>query len=315
MTECGRGGRVPAAFKPCVSRRRRQTAAASTSRGYKVAFTILQAQRGLTPAYDHMLRGVSAACNRFGLHLHVGFVDDPTVAVRQMLEPRHDGLLLHGICPPAPQIALLKSTPTVWLMGNSRRPTWGDQVMPDNALIGRTAASYLLSRGHSQAIYFGMTSGWSMGVRALAFENTLEEAGGRGRIIHQKISGNDKPIEQDIEQGIGEVVSLYRRLDPKPTGLFIAEDWLVRDAYKILTSAGIRPGEELDIISCNNDRPHLLGLTPPPATIDIRFETIAYRGVEQLLNRMRGDRHDDRLRIMVEPKLVEPGPYRSVAWS
>jgi hypothetical protein len=49
-----------------------------------------------------------------------------------------------------------------------------------------------------------------------------------------------------------------------------------------------------------------VGLQVTPATIDIRPESIGRLGVEQLLWRMRNPTVPERVRVMVEPVLIEP---------
>ena len=68
-----------------------------------------------------------------------------------------DGVLLHGSTPP--DDFAFRKLPCVWLMGNRRRPTFGDQVMPDPYDIGATAAQYLTSRGHRRLAYLNLDAG------------------------------------------------------------------------------------------------------------------------------------------------------------
>ena len=93
-----------------------------------------------------------------------------------------------------------------------------------------------------------------------------------------------------------------------PTGLFVAEDHLLPAIDRALRSRGIEAGRDVEIIACNNERPHYAGLASPPARIDIRPEAIGRRGVEQLIWRMGGGADvAERIRVMVDPVLIEPG--------
>jgi DNA-binding LacI/PurR family transcriptional regulator len=93
-----------------------------------------------------------------------------------------------------------------------------------------------------------------------------------------------------------------------PSGLFIAEDRLVPLIDAVLSRRGVKigHGRDAEIISCNNERPYLIGLSAVPATIDIRAESIGRRAVEQLVWRLRNPNVRERIRSMVEPVLVEP---------
>ena len=73
-----------------------------------------------------------------------------------------------------------------------------------------------------------------------------------------------------------------------------------------LQRAGVKIGPgEVEIISCNNERPYLIGLSPKPAEIDIRVEAIGMRGVERLLWRMRNKDTAERIVTAVDPGVID----------
>jgi len=300
------------AYKPTRRRRASARSIGLTASGQRVGFFIVQHQPGSSvPAYDHLLRGVSNACNDLHLDLQVGFIDSPSELIQRLGRQKLDGLILHGIVPSGDMAAPLTGIPTVWLMGNRKRASWGDQVMPDNGLIGQMAAQYLLRSGHRNVVYHGVNSGWSMSVRSLAFQQAIEDAGGEVTVLNHAPPVGREP---DVEDRARQLVETFKSSSPRPTGLFVAEDWLLRSVYAAFAASGLQLGTDVGIISCNNDRPFLLGLSPAPATIDIRFERIAYRGVEQLVNRFaRVGNLADRVRIMIEPTLVLPAGVSTAA--
>ena len=61
---------------------------------------------------------------------------------------------------------------------------------------------------------------------------------------------------------------------------------------------------EVEIISCNNETPYLMGLMPKPAAIDIRVESIGRRGVEQLIWRMQHPEVPERVITAIEPLVI-----------
>ena len=287
--------------------------------GPRVAFVVLDLTGPRSvPKYDELISGVSNAATRLRLDLQMFFLSDCDVAIEQLTRGRFDGLILHGTCPPAAQSARLHAIPTVWLMGNPRRPHWGDQVMPDNAIIGQVAARHLLGRGHRRAVYFGLRSGWSLATRCLAFRQGFEDAGGTVAVISQELGDFNRPHQNDLDAALDAFEQLYRTAADRPTGIFIAEDWLVRPIYNRLAAMGIcismgndapveRGDAMIEVISCNNDRPHLIGVSPQPATIDIRGEALGRYAVEHLATRLRsGNDLADRVRVMLEPQLILP---------
>jgi DNA-binding LacI/PurR family transcriptional regulator len=217
----------------------------------------------------------------------------------------------------------LESLPTVWLMANPHRPAWGDQVMPDNSAIGAMAARYLLERGHRRLAYLGTRASWSLELRSLAFAHAAAEAG-----VHADVLETPEPQTGDFWQrdGLDSAASVLAArlatLAQAPTGLFIAEDRLVPmvdAAMKALRAAhngnggggdgggngNVYPHGAVDIISCNNERAHFNRLNFVPATIDIRAEAIGRLGVERLIWRLSNTDLPERIRCMVEPRLVE----------
>ncbi|HEX8340186.1 MAG TPA: LacI family DNA-binding transcriptional regulator [Tepidisphaeraceae bacterium] len=298
-------------YVPNARRRTASRPATSVANGAKVGFVVIDLTDSPTvPMYDHLLRGVSAAAAHHKLNLQVSFISHLADAPKKLAGGGFDGLILHGGCPPLEKTLPLHAIPTVWLMGNRRRPTWGDQVMPDNVTIGQIAAQYLLRNNHRHVMHFGLLSGWSLGVRALAFQQAIEDAGATATIISHRVRNIEHVAPEDVDAALEKLVTAYRAgpADRRPTGLFVAEDWLVRPVYNAFSLAGVRlgPGMDLDVIGCNNDRAHLLGVNPMPATIDVRAELIGYHAVEHLLPRLRRTGLPDRVRVMLEPSLVLP---------
>jgi len=269
----------------------------------------------MTPAFEQLLHGVSAAASEHNLNMNFSFVSDPQHLPPSLVQRRVDGLLLHGERPGAAVESKLRTLPTVWLMANRQRPAWGDQVMPDNTSIGELAAGYLLKRGHRRLAYLSVqASSWALEVRSLSFCRHAREGGAQVSVLVAPLDPRgDYWLSADLPSLADALVDRLLQLDPRPTGLFIAEDRLVGVIDAALLRRGLRLGPDngrgtdgFDVISCNNERRYLIGLNPMPATIDIRAESIGRRGVEQLLWRMSRASVPERVRTMIEPVLVEP---------
>lgn len=263
-----------------------------------IAFLVLGAsgQQQTAPGFESLLRGVSASCTDHDLDLIFSFVSDPSELPQKVEQRRVDGLLLHGSRPSPEVQKQIESLPTVWLMANRQRPTSGDQVMPDNTLIGEIGARYLLRRGHRRLAYVsGGPSSWSFEVRALSFVRTAQDAGAETFIPESGLT-----IDGQVQK--------LTELPEMPTGLFIAEDRLLHDVYAAFEQRRLQigAGSGIDLISCNNERSHRTGLSVQPAAIDIRVESIGRRGVEQLIWRMSNAGVRERIRFLIEPTLIEP---------
>ena len=260
------------------------------------------------PAFANLLRGVSIGARENNFDLFVSFVSNLEELPRRISEQRVGGLLLHGEQPSKAVEAQLRGLPTVWLMANRFPPRWGDQVMPDNSSIGRIAAEYLHAKGCKSAAYLSASApSWGLQVRELAFCQHLEDAGVRVQVLRAALES-----PQDFWQFDGSAArSLAERfvqMNPRPQGLFVAEDRHAPTVYSALAEAGITVGSNGDVhlISCNNEMPYLSRLRPAPATLDIRAESIGRRGVEQLIWRLGKANVEERIRKMVEPVLIEP---------
>lgn len=295
-------------YNPRPRRRPGPRGESTSTRKARIGFFVVE--HGLVshnPAYERLMRGVSQANHEFDFEIQFSFVNADGDVVRRIADGGFDGLLLHGAPPDAEQSKPLHDIPTVWLMGGRQRPSWGDQVMPDNVLIGQIAAEHLLAQGHRDVIYFGIDTAWFYHARATAFQKAIEDAGGRCTII-QKSELVPGPIHEVGRATLArELFKKWKAMPIPATGLFVAEDWLLRPVYTAAADAGVAIGKDVSVVSCNNDRARLEGLSPVPPTVDIFIERIAARGVEQLAYRLkRPSDGQDRLRILVEPALVLP---------
>lgn len=298
-------------FKPARRRVDRSIGGRTTDRKTHIAMLILgYSDSNSIPPHEALLRGASAVCDRVGVQLSLRIAADADATIASLDRHSVNGLLIHGQRPSRVPQAIQQQIPTVWLMANRLRPTWGDQVMPDGTGIGQTAAQHLLRNGHRNVAYFGLNTNWSFGVRWISFREAIEAAGG---VAHELTRGDVHSVDYWTLVGAGEVIDSlvvqFTQLSPRPSAIFVAEDWLLPLLYSSLAKRGISagPGCDIDIISCNNQPVHFMGLPNRPPTIDIRIEAIGRYGVEQLLWRIRHGLEAPRIRMMVEPVLVDGG--------
>jgi LacI family transcriptional regulator, galactose operon repressor len=296
-------------FVPAVRRRARRVSSAQSEQARTIGFLVFGTSgEQAAPAFTHLLRGVSIAAREYNLDLFVSFFSNPDELPQRVLEQRVGGLLLHGEQPSKGVEAQLRGYPTVWLMANRFPPRWGDQVMPDNSSIGRLAAEYLHERGCKQVAYLSASApSWGLQVRELAFCQYVMDMGGKVSVLSASLKS---PVDfwQVDGSAARALAERFLALRPRPRGLFVAEDRHVPTIYSALVSAGVSlgPGGDVWLVSCNNELPYLDRLSPAPATLDIRAESIGRRGVEQLLWRLQHSVVVERIRKMVEPALIAP---------
>lgn len=248
------------------------------------------------------LRGVQQTVADMGLNLIVGDLTahrqlPPLVARGQV-----DGVLLWGHTLPTHVLDELQ-LPLLWL--SSHADERGDGVLMGNELIGRLAAKYLLDSGHRHLAFLSVYEehpGYRD--RGAGFAYAIHSAGAKmTTITGDAFAATSAAL---LEQQVGVLVDRWRNLPAKPTGLFIPDDQITAIVYRALQSRGISPGEDVQIVSCNNEEAYLTGLHPRPATIDLAPETTGRRAVEQLIWRIRHPKEERRVQVMVEPVLV-PG--------
>jgi LacI family transcriptional regulator len=275
-----------------------------------IAFLVLGTNKSrATPAFEDLLRGVSTAASKNDLNLIFNHVGDPDHVPPRIFDQRIDGLLLHGLMPGGELRERLKRIPTVWLMGNRRRPDWGDQVLPDWFEIGEFAAKHLISRGHKRLAFMNLdASHWSL--RAYGHAFAIAGTDGGAEVIKL-----ERPRPQNMPgywrehsaEAVVDLVSQFLKLSPRPTGVFVADDMQVAMLQPALQKAGVEIGAgHVEMVSCNNEEPYLVGLFPRPAVIDIRVESIGRRGVEQLLWRLEHGDVTERLLTTIEPAVIVP---------
>lgn len=283
-----------------MSRQRTQT--------LTIAFLVFGTQQGRsTPAFMELLRGVSTGASMFNVNLQFAHVTDVQELPSRITEHKIDALLLHGLMPAQAVREKLMKLPTVWLMGNRRRPDWGDQVMPDAYEIGAAAARYLLDRGHRSIAFLNLDQGfWPFQVSAYSFETAAREADATCTRFEQSRRESHGYWPTHTREAVNELVQKFLSQPNRPTGLLIADDMQTAMIQPALQEAGIEIGPgKTEIISCNNEKPYLLSLNPRPAVVDIRVEAIGRRGVEQLLWRLDHLSVPERIITAIEPLVID----------
>lgn len=273
-----------------------------------IAFLVLGTSgERATPAFEDLLRGVSLGASQNELNLAFTHVPDAEHLPARVLDQRTDGVLLHGAAPAAELRKRLQRIPTVWLMGNRRRPEWGDQVMPDSYEIGDLAARYLIERGHRRLAYLNLDAGhWPFRLYFQSFAAAAADGHAEVKSIQQSAEADSTDYWHKFSaEAVERLARQFLELTPHPTGIFVADDMQIALIQPALQAQGVEIGPgKTELISVNNEKPYLVGLTPRPAVIDIRVESIGRRGVEQLLWRLQHLEVPERVIATIEPFIV-----------
>jgi DNA-binding LacI/PurR family transcriptional regulator len=103
-------------------------------------------------------------------------------------------------------------------------------------------------------------------------------------------------------------VDLVRRLAESRqgrVGLFVSRDEETIGVYHLLREAGLEPGKDVVVVSCDNESVRLSGLHPRPASIDLGAAQIARQAVIRQAARIQNPK-EPPVRILIYPRLV-PG--------
>ncbi|MDQ3813054.1 MAG: LacI family transcriptional regulator [Armatimonadota bacterium] len=283
-----RRGRPSAAHPPANRSRRTQVAA---------SIALLIPARNIvamqSPLTGHLIDGVEAVARERGFHLLLTrLAEDGSLPA--CLDPvQVDGLIVRSTS--RGMAMTLPSVPMVWIFKSGFGPTPGDLVQPDNEMIGQMAARYLLERGHRYvAVVNPRPEHPEAQTRADRFVKFAQAAGATTLAIESESLATDEIVTQLLSH------------TPPITGLFMPlGDDFVESLYGALLRRGVRCGEDMALISCNNDAVHLRTLDPRLPNIDIRASEIGRAAAETLLWRIQHP-HEHRRCILIEPQVVEP---------
>ncbi len=203
-------------------------------------------------------------------------------------------------------IKWLRNVPTVWFLGRPQGADWGDAVGSDDSAVGRLAAEHLLTHGHRHvAVLDPKPNHVTLGQRCASFAWHATQSGAKVEQVLGEEADWQLPLRavDDVER-VDQLVGRLLRSRRKPTAVFVPADCIAAMVYRACAKRGLRVGQDLSLISCNNEMPLLTGLYPELSTIDICAERIGRQAVEQLIWRL--DHQDSpNVTVSIEPKLVE----------
>lgn len=229
---------------------------------------------------------------------------------------RVDGLILkgpnQGVLPALHESELLRhihNLPRVWLMGRLPNAE-GDHCNFDFDTAGRLVATHLHACGHRRVALFNPKPG------QVQFERIKSAffAAARGLQLDASLLEVDPPRQLvwplpaiTIENHVDTLVERWTQLPKgsRPTALFTPSDRTAVQVYAALARRELRVGEDVSVISCNNERSLATGLHPMLTTVDIHAEEIGTRAIDLLLWRMAQTEPAHGVQVFVDPTLVE----------
>jgi LacI family transcriptional regulator len=262
-----------------------------------------------SPIYSYVLSGIESAFNKRGRSLTVRQASDWDSLLNVIKQDSAKGIILFGPAEPEGVYpSIIEKIPSVWVVGNPRRYR-GDHVTCDHFRIGEIAAEYAIEHGHHLCAYLGPATGsmpFFAGYRADTFCSQILAAGGSVlMLLDTAITVVSETMNAPNEPVLSVMIDRLLAAAPRPSLLMLHSDMYAPSVYRLLLERGIQPGKDITILSCNNERPYLVGLLPAPVVIDAHGEDIGLRAVDQLMWRIENP-DAGAVRLMVEPQLVVP---------
>ncbi|WP_432798566.1 LacI family DNA-binding transcriptional regulator [Poriferisphaera sp. WC338] len=261
-----------------------------------------------SPAFVKLLTSVESACTEQGLNIIIAQSLDAQQLPPLVQNKQVDGLILAGQSAAPAVLKKIASLPAVWV--SSHHEDSGDTALPGNDAAGRLAAQYLLNRGHKHlAVVNALPNHLGLQSRTEFFEFTAQRNNATVAAINAPVENLTTLDDLDlnaIEAAMTVAVDKLLAQKNKPTGFFTLIDIFTAIMHRILIRKGLKPGKDIDLIGCNNNKAALAGLYPRPATIRIGIDTMGKRAVEQLLWRISNPNEKENVHVVVEPQLI-PG--------
>ncbi len=289
--------------------RRGKTARPAGLRTGNVCLLLVGAPRTVLerPGISTTVATLEAELRQRGLSLFLAQTDNLKDLPPCVCRRKADGLLLAGEAGDALPAAY-RSLPAVWLLSSHTQPhDWADHVLPDNERIGTMAAEYLAAQGHQHVAFYNdqpQHPGFAM--RGAAFCAHARERGLDCRSFVAETSGQGPTWGFGPNTASARLVKHLLATTPRPQAVFVPTDEQALRLYPLLAQQAVVPGRDLAVLSCDNQDAWLRQLDPRPPSIDLNFELIGRRAVEQLMSRITHPEQAPGTRILVPPKRIEP---------
>lgn len=268
------------------------------------------------PVVSAALQGIEGALSAQGRSLMLANIPKADRVPPFLLENNVNGLILkgpnQGELPPLEQSELLQHIyrfPHVWLMGRLNNAR-GDHANFDTEAAGRLAAEHFFAKGHRRVAFLNPKPGQAQ------FEKLRNGFYAAAARCGQSVTFLESTPRESYEwplpaitnaDAVSALVDRWLMLESstRPTAIFVPADRTAVQLYTALQAKGLQVGRDVSVISCNNERPHLMNLHPLVTTIDVHAETVGRRAVDQLLWRIQHPDDINSVQVLIEPSLVE----------
>ena len=198
-------------------------------------------------------------------------------------------------------LEIFDGVPWVKVMGETFKSAQGNIVTYDNSLIGKLAAESLIRQECERFYYIGGVDRNLFKERFDVFNATLKQAGFKGELVELDI--RKLLIGELLDKAEKYFKKIFVSEAPR-SGLFLSADIYGVPIYQKLYSMGLKPVEDVPIVSCDNNKLVLYGLYPKPEVIDIRLADIGVRAIDVLMNCFKEQADKKAEKVVLEPVLL-----------
>jgi LacI family transcriptional regulator len=254
------------------------------------------------PFWTTVARGVEDIANEHGFNVILCNTDENETKqveyVNVLLQKRVDGFLLvpaHGTVESVrliqrqgvPVVVLDRETPGVEV----------DQVKADSEAGAYQLVQLLLDRGHRKIAILSAPQSISTSAQRIAgYRKALEEAG--------------VPVEPELifergfsQQGGYEMTRQALALEPRPTALFAANNFIALGSLRALWEAGLRTPEDMAIV-CFDYVPFSAMVDPFHAIASQPAYTMGQQSTKLLLDRLSGDAPPEFQKVIMPVEIL-----------
>jgi LacI family transcriptional regulator len=262
-----------------------------------------------TGAFLRLMRGINNAASEQELFTTFNFIDNDQVPLflkdKEMFKNIFGVITVWG--EPAGELTkILEGIPVVNI--SSRETSSGDITMVGSELIGRMAANYLFEKGCNHTAYINPIyhhPGYKArceGFNYFMCTNSIKTESFNDKSIspHQLYNLDLNLVKEKTELLLKEMI----KLDPLPEGLFLPNDRITMIAYNWFESNGIKPNEDILIISSDDDE-NLCKYRNHPATVSVKSEDVGRNAVEQLTAISKSPETSSQVQVIMKPVLID----------
>ncbi len=271
------------------------------------------------PVIGRLLHGVHNALSNHNITLSIIDIPYPENLPAIITSRGVDAVIIKAVLRsgdiqwPASINSFLSGIPHVWLTGCP--PGFnGDVCGIDDYSIGLMAANNLLANGHQRVAVINPDPGHLIfSRRCIAFVQTARNNKAIVDIFESHTPSPSFPCPpvaniQDILQLVDKFLSQRQR----STAIFVPADSIAVQVYRAMAIRGVRIGDEISIISVNNESALIAGLHPGLATYDIHAEEIGCRSVELLLWRIDNNDAVENV-LLLSPTLIKGESVKNIS--